>query len=82
MIDDQHFTRLVKGSLSIRQLLIKMGRIPAGGNYETMKRRIAALKLDTSHFLGQAANRGRRFPNHPVRPLAEILVRGSTYYGG
>src|SRR5262249_50677421 len=82
MIDDRQFAHLVKGSVSIRQLLIKMNRIPAGGNYATIKRRIKALQLDTSRFVGQPHSRGKRLPGGPRRPLTEILVRDSTYCGG
>ncbi len=80
--NDRQFARLVKGSVSVRQVLIAVGLRPAGGNYATIKRRIATLNLDTSHFLGMAANRGRRFPSRPARSLDEILVRDSTYHGG
>lgn len=60
------------------RVLLEIGLRPAGGNYKTIKRRIKELALDTSHFRGQAWNKG--IPSKiPKRPLEEILVLGSTY---
>jgi len=49
----------VKNSRSIRQVLDKLGIVPAGGNYQTVKRRIAKYSIDTSHFGGQSWNKGK-----------------------
>jgi len=49
----------VKQSFSIRQVLNKLGLKEAGGNYETTKRRIKKLNLDTSHFTGKLWNKGK-----------------------
>lgn len=49
----------VKDSRSIAQVLIKLGIVPAGGNYQTIKRRIAKYCIDTSHFGGQGWNKGK-----------------------
>lgn len=56
-----------------------VGLVPAGGNYLTIKRRIASLGLPTAHFLGQAHLRGKRNHWHPKQPLHEILVENSAY---
>lgn len=48
----------VEGSHSIAQVLEKLGLKPAGGNYANLKKNIRLFDLDTSHFTGQAWNRG------------------------
>ena len=65
---------IVKSSTSIRQVLQKLGLKPAGGNYVQVRKAIKELNLDTSHFLGQGANKGRRFG--PKRPLSAYLENG------
>ncbi|MCI0465241.1 MAG: hypothetical protein L0Z62_50610 [Gemmataceae bacterium] len=52
---------------------------PAGSNYITVHRRIAALQLDTSHFTGMGHLKGRHHTWAVKIPLAEILVANSTY---
>ena len=63
----------VKTSYSIRAVLRKIGLTPAGGNYESIKKRIRELGLDTSHFLGQAVLRGKTH-TYGTRPLDQVLV--------
>ena len=61
----------VKSSTSIRQVLDKLNIVPAGGNYQTTNRRIQKLGIDTSHFTGQAWNKGKVIG--PKRPIEEYL---------
>ena len=65
----------VATSHSIRTVLEKIGLTPAGGNYETVKKHIQELNLDTSHFLGQAILRNKTHA-YNTRPLDTILVHG------
>ena len=64
----------IDNSHSIRECLIKLNVVPAGGNYEVFHRKVAEYDLDTSHFLGKANNRGK---NHKggvkARPLESYL---------
>lgn len=66
----------VKSSTSLAGVIRKLGLVPAGGNYETIKRKIAQENIDTKHFLGQAWSQGRKFG--PKRKLKEYLINGST----
>lgn len=66
----------VKSSTSIRQVLDKLNIVPAGGNYQTTNRRIKKLNIDTSHFTGQAWNRGRI--TGPKRPIEEYLKENTV----
>jgi len=49
----------IKKSTSIRQVLIKLNVAPYGGNYDVLRKAISHFKLDTSHFTGQAWNKGK-----------------------
>src|SRR5579872_3921346 len=53
--------KLVKESLSIRQVMTKLGIYPiSGGMHAHIKKRIKKEGLDTSHFRGQGANFGSK----------------------
>lgn len=69
----------VKESSSIRSVIKKLGLIPAGGNYYQVKKYISEMKLDTSHFTGQAWNRGMRGIGKSRIATAQILVKGSSF---
>jgi hypothetical protein len=81
-MNDEIFAKVVKESGSIRQVLLTMGLVPAGGNYLTVKRRIMALRLDTKHFWGQGHLKGKKNTWHPKASLPLILVAQSGYKGG
>jgi hypothetical protein len=66
-------------SLSIRQVIIKLGLIPAGGNYTQIARYIKEQKINTSHMTGQAWNRGLSGLGKPRISLSDILVSNSTF---
>ena len=69
----------VGSSLNVAEVIRKIGLIPAGGNYDQVKRRIAKLGLDTSHFTGQAWLRGKHIATKPARPLEEVLIAGQWH---
>ncbi|RZK34129.1 MAG: hypothetical protein EOO61_14115 [Hymenobacter sp.] len=58
---DEEFRQAIAESLSVRQVLERIGLVPAGGNYKTVQGRISRLELDTSHFTGAAWNMGTRY---------------------
>jgi len=58
-------------SYSLRNVLILLGLVPAGGNYSLLKKRIASLKIDISHFTGQLWSKGRTLS--PVVPVEDYL---------
>ena len=70
---DNDLRKAVATSFSLRAVLTEIGLTPSGGNYESIKKRIAGMGLETSHFLGQAILRGSSH-NYGTRPLADILV--------
>ncbi|TAL50743.1 HNH endonuclease [Patescibacteria group bacterium] len=71
--------KAAKESISFRQVIEKLGLVPAGGNYDQIKRYLAELKIDISHFKGRAWSRGLRHPNRYVQSLDDVLVKGSLY---
>ena len=69
----------VAESLAVAQVLVKLGLVPAGGNYKTVQEKIKSFGIDTSHFTGGAWNQGARYQPFGKYPdLAELLVEGST----
>ena len=75
---DEQLVEAVKTSVSVRQVIGKLGLIPAGGNYAQVNARIYALELDKTHFTGSAWNRGKKY-HTATRPLIEdVLVQGSV----
>lgn len=55
---DEDIRKYAAEVLSMRQLLVKLGKSPNGGNHGTINRRIAALGIDTSHWLRQGIRVG------------------------
>lgn len=76
---DFQLRKAVRESVSIRQVICKLGLIPAGGNYIQVKESIDSLRLSTKHFLGRSANKGRNFSRAPLRPLEDILRIGTVF---
>ena len=69
----------VETSRSTRQVIAKLGLVPAGGNYVQVTNEIRIQKLSTSHFKGQGWNKGVVIPREPVYGLKEVLVLNSRY---
>ena len=77
---DEQFIEAVKNSLSYAEVLRKIGLKVAGSNYDTVKRKISELNLDTSHMTGKVWNQGDRYRQIKIkRPLEEVLVEHSTW---
>lgn len=69
----------VKDSVSIREVLIRLGLKPAGGNYMTMKKLFKENNIDTTHFLGQGHKKAIKFLRRKSFSLEEILTENSFY---
>lgn len=63
----------VKDSRSVAQALIKMGLVPAGGNYALFHARVKKYGIDTSHFSGKAWSKGLHTPQRSGRTLEQLL---------
>ncbi len=69
----------VHDSKSIRQVLIILGLIPAGGNYQHVGQTIKKLGIDDSHFTGMGWRSGRTFDFVPQQTLESILQKNSDF---
>jgi hypothetical protein len=65
---------VVRECYSVAQVLRKLGLAQAGGMHSHLSRRIKAFGIDTSHFLGQAANQGPWHKGSRIIPWQETLV--------
>lgn len=64
----------VSASLSLADVLRKLGLVPLGGNYKTIKTKIIQYNIDTSHFTGQGWNRyGHNSFGNSGKPLSTVL---------
>ena len=71
---DEQLAIAVKDSRSYRMVLVKLSLVPAGGNYEQIKRRIRELKLSNEHFTGMGWNTNLQFNPNPPTPLNKLLI--------
>lgn len=70
----------IAASKSYSEVLRRLELRPAGGNHALLKKHVAAWGIPTDHFdPGAAANRNL---GKKAKPLAEILVKDSTYSRG
>lgn len=74
---DDELAVAVAMSNSFRSVIIKLGLVPAGGNYQQVQRRVHELKVNTGHFTGKGWNTNLAFRPVATIPLSEILVLGS-----
>jgi len=75
----EQLKKAVKESRSIRQVLACLGLREAGGNYSQIRDHIRRQELDTSHFHGQAWNKGLKIPGRYLYETKNLLVRDSGY---
>ena len=69
---DEQLIAAVARSVSVAEVMRRLGITPAGGSHAHMSRRIKRMGLDTSHFLGRSSRKGTRQPR--LSPMS-ILVR-------
>ena len=75
---DDQLIQAVKEVKSYRAVLLRIGLIPAGGNYAQVTARVKDLELSVKHFTGKGWNQGWKFdPRVKPQALEEILVKGS-----
>jgi len=70
---DGQLIAAVAVSKGYRAVLIALGLVPAGGNYDQVKRRVRELGLSTVHFTGMGWNIGGIFKPKSAIPLQELL---------
>lgn len=76
----ENLVSLAKESLSIAQLLRKLGLTDNGGSRSHVNKYIRLYEIDVSHFTGQVWNQGEKYRQIcPAQPLEEILIERSEY---
>jgi hypothetical protein len=76
---EEQLKAAVAKSTSIRGVLIELGLIPAGGNYQHVSQSIKKLGFDSSHFKGMGWRRGEKYDFVPKKSLDSILKRDSDF---
>lgn len=78
---DDDLRAAIATSISIREVLKKLDIKYAGGSYILIKKWIKKLELDTSHFLGRAANASPLRANRRARRTPEsVLIKQAGFY--
>jgi 5-methylcytosine-specific restriction endonuclease McrA len=75
---DEALRDAVQRSRNAAECLDLLGIVPAGGNYDTLRRRLARSEISTAHWVGQV-RRSAAVVERRTRPLDDILRRGSGY---
>ena len=68
---EEQLKEAVKKSTSYRQVLQRLGVSPYGGNYDVLRKALKYFNIDTSHFTGQAWNKGKKLPSK--RDISQYL---------
>lgn len=71
----EDFKKIIKESLTIKEVILKVGLDFCSSHYKTVNARIKEENIDISHFNPYT----NRKPSLEKRPLEEVLVEGSTY---
>jgi 5-methylcytosine-specific restriction endonuclease McrA len=61
---DNDIINAAKEVKSLAGLIRALGKVPAGGNFDNMKRHLQRLNVDTSHWTGQGWNAGERLKDY------------------
>lgn len=69
----------VKTSISISEILKKLGLKPKGSNYKTMHRYFELYNIDTSHLLGLASAKGK-IRNDNRKSSADMFVKNNSIH--
>ena len=71
----EELQQVVAESASLVEVLRKLGRTPVGGNSNNLARRLKLWDIDTSHFTGQAHNKGK--PSNKRKTADSFLTMGT-----
>ena len=75
---DDELKTAVAGVKSFRAVIVKLGLIPAGGNYTQVQTRVKYLGLNTDHFTGMTWNKGATYHSKARPKIEELLILGGT----
>jgi hypothetical protein len=72
---------IVKGSISVAEVIRKLGLKQSGGNHSHITRRIVKYGISTEHFLGSGANSGTRHKGGPDKLLPHQVLVANRFDG-
>lgn len=75
----EQFEEAVAKSVSFAGVCRELGVRAVGGNYKTIKTKLAEFGISTDHFTGQGWNVGLKFRPNTPKDLSLILVENSPY---
>ncbi len=75
LYDREKVVAAVRNNVTVSGFLKEMGLDPRGSNYRSAKRAFARFEINTSHFIGSAARKGKSVGGG-CRPLTAVLVDG------
>lgn len=78
--DPDRFRAVVSSARSLAEVHRAYGRTPTSAGNDVIRAAVADLELDTTHFLGRAANAGRSFPDRRLPP-EQLSPRGTWKLG-
>ena len=76
---DDQLRDAVRTSTTIREILIKLGLAPYGGNYETVRRRIGELGLEAGHI--RQVQRGRLLRDCTYSEIRDAIATSRSLAG-
>lgn len=71
---DEQLITAVAQVKSYRAVLVALHLVPAGGNYDQIKKAVKRLGITTEHFTGKGWNAGLQFAPRPAVPLEQLLA--------
>jgi hypothetical protein len=77
-IKDSNLIKAIEDNISFRAILLEFGLTEGSSNYRWLKAKINKLKIDTSHFLGEAHLRGKTHNWSKKTPLKKLLIVNSV----
>lgn len=72
---DEDIIRYSKEVMSLTGLLTALNLVPAGGNFDNMKRNLQRLNVDTSHWTGQAWNRNMQLKDYKEYTKSRVIKK-------
>lgn len=77
----ENFSKVVQESISVAGVCRKLGLVPIGGNYSTIKWHIKKYNLDISHFTGQGWNKGLKVTCNPGITDEQFFQENTSHSG-
>lgn len=75
----ENFSKIISKSISLAEVCKKLGLVPIGGNYQTVKWHIKLYNLDISHFTGQSWAKGLKLNSKPRINNDEFFLKNTNH---